>query len=66
MDGSSFMVEMTMGVATVYFPTSAKWERVAPEWAKAHWERVHRDLVAWCLREKIPLVVEDDAWVQFE
>jgi hypothetical protein len=66
MDGKNVVVELTMGVLTVYFPTKSRWESSAPEWAKNQWERVRRDLSAWCEKEKVPLVIEDDAWVDFE
>lgn len=66
MDGKTFTVELTMGVPTVYFPAKSKWEETAPAWAKAQWERVNGDLSAWCLREKIPLVIDEKAWVEFE
>jgi hypothetical protein len=66
MDGRSFVVELTMGVLTVYFPTQTKWEASAPEWARQHWERVRADLSAWCQQQKMPLVIEDHAWVSFD
>jgi hypothetical protein len=65
MDGRRFVVELTMGVLTVYFPTLAKWESSAPEWAKKQWERARADLSDWCEHQKIPLVIEDHAWVSF-
>ena len=65
MDGRTFVVELTMGVLTVYFPTQAKWESSAPDWARGEWERVKEELQDWCLQQKIPLVIEDSAWVQF-
>ena len=65
MDGKQFTIELTMGVLTVYLPTLAKWEASAPEWAKHQWERVRADLSAWCEQQKIPLVIEDHAWVEF-
>jgi hypothetical protein len=63
--GQSFVVELTMGVLTVYFPTQAKWEVAAPAWAKPQWARVHQDLTQWCAQQKIPLRITDDAWVSF-
>jgi len=54
MDGHTFIVELTMGVLTVYFPSQSKWDASAPDWAKNQWERV------------IPLNVEERAWVMFE
>ena len=65
-DGHTFIVEMTMGQYVVYFPEEAKWEASAPEWARGQWERVRADLAAWCEREKIPLEIEERAWVSFE
>jgi len=58
MDGRTFVVELTMGRLTVYFPTQLRWEASTPDWARAQWARVQRDLSAWCEHQKIPLVVE--------
>ena len=66
MDGKSFVIELTMGVLTVYFPTQSKWEASAPEWAMQQWTRVEHDLSAWCAEQKIPLVIEEHTSVQFE
>ena len=66
MDGRRFVIELTMGVMTVYFPTLAKWQASAPDWAKSQWERVRDDLSDWCDRKKIPLKIQDDAWVEFD
>ena len=57
-DGKQFTIELTMGVLSVYFPTSAKWEASAPIGAKGKWERVKLDLTDWCEKEKIPFVIE--------
>ena len=66
MDGKQFTIELTMGILTVYFPTAAKWESSAPNWAKGLWERVRISLSSWCEEQKIPLVIEDNAWVEFD
>lgn len=66
LDGRGFVIEMTMGVPTVYLPTQSKWELSAPEWARPQWERVRADLAVWCEQQRIPLVVEDHAWVNFD
>ena len=65
MDGNRFTIGLTMGVFKVFLPTAAKWEASAPVWAKGQWERVRTDLAAWCEQEKIPLVIDQDAWVEF-
>lgn len=66
MDGKEFTIELTMGVLTVYFPTNEKWEASAPDWAKHQWERVRADLAIWCGQQKIPLVIENHAWIEFK
>jgi hypothetical protein len=66
MDGHTFIVEITMGVLKVYFPAPSRWEAAAPDWAKGQWERVHADLNAWCSQERIPLIIEEQAWVNFD
>jgi len=65
-DGKRFTIELTMGTLTVYFPTAAKWETSAPIWAKGKWEQVRAELITWCEKAKIPLVIEDNAWVEFD
>jgi len=65
MDGREFTIELTMGVLTVYFPTLAKWEASAPDSARHQWARVRADLSAWCEKHKIPLVIDDQSWVEF-
>ena len=65
-DGKQFTVELTMGTLHVYFPTAEKWEASAPIWAKGKWEQVKIDLADWCLKEKIPLTIEQNAWVEFD
>jgi hypothetical protein len=57
------VIEMTMGVDHVYLPAESVWQRQAPEWARALWPQLHAQLAEWCRREKIPLDVEDAAWV---
>ena len=59
----SFVLEMPMGIATVYLPTAERWPAVAPAWAKEDWTVVHRELAAWCRRERIPLRVDATAQV---
>lgn len=64
-DGRQFTIELTMGVLSVYFPTKAKWDVSAPAWAKMSWEQVRADLAVWCGKQEIPLVIEENAWVEF-
>lgn len=65
MDGRCFIIEMTMGIAHVYFPDEVKWESCAPDWAKGQWSRVLADLEAWCGRQSLPLTLGGNAWVDF-
>jgi hypothetical protein len=66
LDGQRFIIELTMGILTAFLPTQAKWEASAPEWARHQWVRVRDDLSDWCTKQKIPLIIEDNAWVCFE
>ncbi len=59
----SFVLEMPMGVTTVYLPTAERRPAVAPGWAKEDWIAVHRELAAWCLCKQIPLRVNATAHV---
>jgi hypothetical protein len=65
MDGKEFVVEITMGVLTVFFPTESSWRKTAPDWAIDQWQRVRGDLIEWCAQKDIPLIIEDRAWVFF-
>ena len=65
-DGRQFTIEFMMGIPTIYMPTADKWEASAPVWAKGQWERVRADLATWCKENGIPLVIEENAWVEFD
>jgi hypothetical protein len=66
LEGRQFTIELTMGVLKVFLPTASKWEALAPAWAKGRWEQVRAALAAWCEKQKIPLVIEENAWVEFD
>lgn len=59
----TFVLEMTMGELNVFLPTETVWQEKAPSWAKSHWHTVRAQLEQWCSQQKIPLIVEDHAWV---
>ncbi len=59
-----FVVEITMGVLHVYFPAEARWDREAPAWAKGRYVEILAELTQWCATQKIPLTVDDKAWVE--
>jgi hypothetical protein len=58
-----FVIEMPMGITTVYLPTAERWQVLAPEWARGHWEILHAQLAEWCARQHIPLQLDATATV---
>lgn len=60
-----FSVELTMGVLHVYFPDEARWQKDVPVQFRDKWRSVVAALEAWCAQQKIPLSVQNDAWVEF-
>ena len=61
-DGS-FILELTMGVPTVYLPSEEVWPTIAPAWAKDEWQTLHKDLKLWCAQNSTPLEISSDAHV---
>jgi hypothetical protein len=59
----SFVLEMPMGVLSVYFPTESAWRHNAPSWARAHWAGIQKQLDQWCRQNKIPLYIDETAHV---
>jgi hypothetical protein len=66
LDGKTFVVELTMGVLHVFFPTEEKWRAQVPAWAQDQWPLVKDSLTTWCRQQQIPLTIEPSAWVQFD
>jgi hypothetical protein len=62
----SLVVEMTMGVLEVSFPTPERWSELSPPWAQARYGELLEALRRWCAQQKIPLVVDQAAWVEEE
>jgi len=62
----SFAVELTMGTHHVYFPTEQTWQAVAPGWAQGLWSAVKASAEVWADKHKMPITVDDQAWVDFE
>jgi len=54
----SFILEMPMGITTVYLPPEERWQKLAPAWAIPHWSTLHDQLTAWCRQQNIPLAIE--------
>jgi hypothetical protein len=59
----SFVLEMPMGIMSVYLPTAHQWELRAPEWARPHWDELHKQLGAWCSAHNWPLYIDGSASV---
>ena len=59
----SFVLELPMGVATVYLPTAERWPAVAPGWAQEDWTVVQRELARWCLHRQVALCLDANARV---
>ena len=60
---SAFVLEMPMGVVSVYYPTEAAWTDRAPKWAAPFWDEIQQQLRAWCVAQNIPLYIDDRAQV---
>ena len=52
----SLVIEMTMGIPSVYFPTEAEWEKQAPPWAISRRAEMLAAVTTWCSREQVPLL----------
>ena len=59
------VIDMTMGVVRVYFPSEERWNTAAPPWARPRYVEILAALREWC-GDKTPLVVDDSGWVQEE
>ena len=60
-DQGRFVLELSMGVFSLAFPTEAEWLKRAPEWARPHWTAIRAQVEAWCRKEGIPLYIEERA-----
>jgi hypothetical protein len=59
----SFILEMPMGITSVYLPTEEAWQRRAPDWAKPFWETLRAQLEAYCREHGYPLYIDETAAV---
>ncbi|MGQ0660744.1 hypothetical protein [Sphingosinicella sp.] len=60
----SFLLELPMGILTVYLPTEEAWRRRAPAWARDLWPVLHAELREWCKEAHAQLKIKDDAWIE--
>jgi hypothetical protein len=57
------VLEMPMGVPSVYMPTEQVWKDSAPAWASPYWQALHAQLAKWCTDHGFPLYVDGSATV---
>lgn len=57
------VLEMMFIEPHVYFPTDDTWARQAPSWAKTRRAELLGELEQWCAARRVPLTVDDKAWV---
>jgi hypothetical protein len=50
-----FILEMPMGIPSVYLPSESAWQDHAPDWAKPYWKVLREQLAAWCAKCDYPL-----------
>ena len=62
-DGGAFVLELAMGVPSVYLPTQTVWKDSGPEWARELWPELKAELDEWCKSNKIDLYIEESASV---
>ena len=55
----SFVLPFWMGRPTVELPSKEVWPDRAPDWAKEHWETLHRALELWCRGNSAALEISD-------
>lgn len=59
----ALLLDMPMGVVSVYLPSAEAWQQRAPIWARPHWEELHVQLRNWCAASSFPLHVDGSAGV---
>lgn len=59
--GGSFVLELPMGVLSVYLPTEAIWRTKAPAWAADLWPVLRSELGEWCRANEAQLLIDGTA-----
>lgn len=59
----SFVLCFWMGTPTVELPEKDLWPDRAPDWARDHWDSLHRALSLWCAGNGAALEITSGAWV---
>lgn len=60
-EGGRFVLEMPMGVSSVYFPSESIWQDLSPDWAKSQYNDIETELSRWCSDHAIDLYVSASA-----
>jgi len=58
--------EFTVGEMHVYFPDEARWQAIAPAWARGKWAVYEQACRTWCGQNRIPISLVSDAHFQEE
>ncbi|WP_146051357.1 hypothetical protein [Agrobacterium rosae] len=61
--GGSFVLEMPIGVLSVYLLTEEEWVRRGPDWARSLWPILKQELEEWCHECNAELRVDPTAEV---
>ena len=54
-----FVLPFWMGNPTVELPSREAWATCAPDWARDHWDALHRALEMWCRGNGAALEISD-------
>jgi hypothetical protein len=57
------VLELPMGILSVYLPTEEAWGDRAPGWAKDLWPVLHDELQEWCQKNKANFFVHATAGI---
>lgn len=58
--------ELTMGTPHVYFPDQECWKKEVPNWALPLWEEYKNAAEKWCVANRTPISIVDNALVYAE
>ncbi len=61
--GGTFVLELPMGILTVYLPTEDAFKRAAPSWTEHLWPELRIELAQWCVTNKAQLIIDPTAGV---
>ncbi len=62
----SFILELPMGILSVYLPTEEVWKEKCPAWARDLWPVLKVELEAWCEKNNARFFIDESAGVFFD